>query len=65
MAGAEVEPVFLDGLADNFAYDVPNYLLEYAVRNSHVPIAQNRAVSTRVRARVGFIGISLATAWSG
>ncbi len=42
--GAEVEPVFLGGLTKTMPYEVPNLLVEYAVRNTPVPIGVLRGI---------------------
>ena len=42
--GLGVEPSFLDGFTETMPYDVPNLLVEHAVRNGHVPIGPLRGI---------------------
>jgi isoquinoline 1-oxidoreductase subunit beta len=44
LAGIEIEPVFLEAFVETWPYDVPNRLVEYAVRNTHVPIGALRGI---------------------
>jgi isoquinoline 1-oxidoreductase beta subunit len=40
-----VDRTFLSGLADEMAYDVPNYLIDYVVEQSPVPLGVWRAIN--------------------
>jgi len=40
-----VDRTFLSGLADEMAYDVPNYLVDYVVQQSPVPLGVWRAIN--------------------
>ncbi len=40
-----VDRTFLSGLAEEMAYDVPNYLVDYAVQQSPVPLGVWRAIN--------------------
>ena len=44
LEGTGVEPFFLDGFTETMPYAVPNYSVEYAVRNTAVPIGPIRGV---------------------
>src|SRR5439155_6197549 len=40
-----VDTHFQEGFLDDMAYDVPNYLADYAMRNTHVPVGFWRGVN--------------------
>lgn len=40
-----VDRTFLSGLAEEMPYDVPNYLVDYVVKHTHVPLGMWRAIN--------------------
>src|SRR5207253_8201122 len=40
-----VDKQFQEGFTDDMPYDVPNYLADYAMRNTHVPVGFWRCVN--------------------
>src|SRR5258708_26156584 len=40
-----VDRNFLQGLLEDMPYDVPNYLVDFAMRNTHVPVGVWRSVN--------------------
>jgi isoquinoline 1-oxidoreductase subunit beta len=45
-----VDRNFLQGLLEDMPYDVPNYRVDYAMRNTHVPVGPWRGVNTNQNA---------------